>query len=263
MSVTEIFDTVGGFIALGALVGVLLLLPLYLSQRRDVKRMRAWMELEPSYPGDDLAASEQALDNAESELERLLGSTLVAEPSPQETPAEPVPAATRVTHERPALERITMERAALVPHPHWRRFVSRVTQPRVLVAIGAVALLLGAGAIYASQRLLSNDDGTSETHVAKIDPAHVKVAVFNGTAINGLAGLVSSDLDSSGYNVVATTSTTPGHGHTLVLYADGQKRAAQKVARNLGVQRVKPLDKQTRDLAGGADVVVIAGEDRA
>lgn len=263
MSVSQIFDTVGGFIALGALVGVLLLLPLYLSQRRDVKRMRGWMEVEPSYPGDDLAASEQALDNAESELERLLGSTLVAEPSFQETPVEPVPAATRVTHERPALERITMERAALVPHPLWRRFVSRVTQPRALVAIGAVALLLGIGAIYASQQLLSNDEGTSATHVAKINPARVKVAVFNGTAINGLAGLVSSDLDSSGYDVVATTSTTPGHGRTLVLYADGQKRAAQKVARNLGVQRVKPLDKRTRDLAGGADVVVIAGEDRA
>ena len=83
------------------------------------------------------------------------------------------------------------------------------------------------------------------------------------TAINGLAGLVSSDLDSSGYNVIATTSTTPGHSHTVVLYADGQKPAAQKVARNLGVKRVQRLDKQTRDLAGGADVVVIAGEDRA
>ena len=263
MSVTEIFDTVGGFIALGALVGVLLLLPLYLSQRRDVKRMRTWMQREPSYPGDELATSERALDSAEGELERILGSTLVAEPGSQATPSEPMPAATRVTHERPALERITMERAALVPHPRWRRFVARVTQPRVMVAIGAVALLLGGGAIYASQQLLSNDEGTAGPHVGKVVPGQVKVAVLNGTAINGLAGLVSSDLDSSGYNVIATTSTTPGHSHTVVLYADGQKPAAQKVARNLGVKRVQRLDKQTRDLAGGADVVVIAGEDRA
>ena len=49
----------------------------------------------------------------------------------------------------------------------------------------------------------------------------------------------------------------------MVLYADGQKPAAQKVARDLGVKRVQRLDKQTRDLAAGADVVVIAGEDRA
>jgi LytR cell envelope-related transcriptional attenuator len=265
MSVSEIFDTVGGFIALGALLGILLLLPLYLSQRRDVRRMRAWMEREPSYPADDLTASDQALDNSEAELERLLGPTLVAEPGTQTTPSEPVPAATRVTHERPALERITMERSALVPHPRWRRFVGRVTQPRVLVAIGAVALLLGAGAIYASQQLLSDDEGPRGPHVGAVNPKDVKVAVFNGTAINGLAGLVSSDLDSSGYDVVATTSTTPGYQRTVVLYADRQKPAAQKVAGDLGVKekKVQPVDRQTRDLAAGADVVVIAGEDRA
>jgi hypothetical protein len=265
MSVTEIFDTVGGLIALGALLGILLLLPLYLSQRRDLRRLRAWMEREPGYPTDDLAASDQALDNAEAELERLLGPTLVAEPERGTTPSEPVPAATRVTHERPALERITMERAAVVPHPRWRGFVGRVTQPRALVAIGAVALLLGVGAIFVSQQLLSSDEGPRGPHVGAINPSEVKVAVFNGTAINGLAGLVSSDLDSNGYNVIATTSTTPGYERTVVLYADHQKPAAQKVAGDLGVRekKVEPVDRDTRDLADGADVVVIAGEDRA
>ena len=142
-----------------------------------------------------------------------------------------------MTHERPALERITMERAALAPHPRWRRFVGRITQPRVLVAIGAVALLLGAAAIYASQQLLSDDEGPRGPHVGAVNPKDVKVAVFNGTAINGLAGLVSSDLDSSGYDVVATTSTTPGYARTVVLYAEHQKPAAQKVAGDLGVRR--------------------------
>jgi hypothetical protein len=265
MSVSEIFDTVGGFIALGALLGILLLVPLYLSQRRDVRRMRDWMEREPGFPTDDVSASDQALDSAEAELERLLGPTVVAEPRGQTTPSEPVPAATRVTHERPALERITMERAALVPHPRWRRFVGRVTQPRVLIAIGAVALLLGAGAIYASQQLLSDDEGPRGPHVGAVNPKDVKVAVFNGTSINGLAGLVSSDLDSSGYDVVATTSTTPGYGRTVVLYSEHQKPAAQKVAGDLGVKKTKvePVDRATRELAAGADVVVIAGEDRA
>jgi hypothetical protein len=253
MSVSEIFDTVGGFIALGALLGILLLLPLYLSQRRDLRRMRDWMEREPDYPDGDLTASDQALDNSEAELERLLGPTLVAEPGTQTTPSEPVPAATRVTHERPALERITMERAALVPHPRWRRFVNRATQPLVLIAIGAVALVL------------SSDEGPPGPHVGALNPKDVKVAVFNGTAINGLAGLVSSDLDASGYDVVATTSTTPGYERTVVIYADHQKPAAQKVAGDLGVkkEKVQAVHRDTRDLVAGADVVVIAGEDRA
>ena len=69
MQVGEIFDTVGGFIALGSLIGVLLLLPLYLSQRRDVRRLHAWMEGEPDYPAQNLATSEARLDAAEAELE--------------------------------------------------------------------------------------------------------------------------------------------------------------------------------------------------
>ena len=61
------------------------------------------------------------------------------------------------------------------------------------------------------------------------------------------------------------SSTAPGFAETAVLYADGQKRAAQKVARDLGVDKrsVEPLDGDTRRLSDGADVVVIAGEDRA
>jgi hypothetical protein len=265
VQVREIFDTVGGFIALGALLGVLLLLPLYLSQRRDVRRMRGWMDREPEYPAENLTTNEQRLDRAEAELEELIGATAIAEPAPGVTPVGGISAATRVTHERPALERITMERAALQPHPRWRRFVDRATQPRVLVAIGAVALLLGIGAIFASQQFLSNDEGPRGPHIGAINPADVRVAVLNGTSLDGLAGKVASDITASGYKVVATTNTDPGFTKTEVLYSDGQKPAAQKVARDLGVQKgdVKPLDKNLRDLAAGADVVVIAGEDRA
>ena len=110
--------------------------------------MRAWMEREPEHPAADIAASEALLDRAETELEELVGPR-AGEPTAGVTPVTPVPAATRVTHERPALERITMERAALEPHPRWRRFAARATQPRVLVAIGIVALVLGAAGIFA------------------------------------------------------------------------------------------------------------------
>ena len=72
-----------------------------------------------------------------------------------------------------------------------------------------------------------------------------------------------SDIEASGYQVGAITNTEPGIQKTEVLYADGRKPEAQKVARDLGVEQVKPLDRELRDLAAGADVVVIAGEDRA
>jgi hypothetical protein len=263
MQVGEIFDTVGGFIALGALVGILLLLPLYLSQRRDVHRLRAWMEGEPEYPAQNLATSEERLDAAELELEEITGETVIAEPEPGTTPAGGVSAAARVTHDRPALERITMERAALLPHPRWRRFAARATQPRVLVAVGFVALLLGVGAIVVTQDLLSTDEGPRGPHVGAINPADVEVAVLNGTSINGLAGKVASDIEASGYKVGAITNTAPGAERTEVFYADQQKPAAEKVARDLGVEKLAPLERDLRELAAGADVVVVAGEDRA
>src|SRR5215210_6262035 len=154
-----------GYVSLAAALAVLLLLPLYLSQRRDVQRLRAWMEREPERPGADLAASEALLDRAEAELEAVFGQqqapsatgveahptmepTGVAPPTPVPRPppatAAPVQGAPA---ERPALDRITMERAALEPHPRWRRLVARVGQPRVLSTIALLAVVLGLAAI--------------------------------------------------------------------------------------------------------------------
>jgi hypothetical protein len=264
VAIPEIFDAVVGFVALAAVVATVLLLPLYLSQRRDVQRLRAWREREPEHPGGDIVASETLLDRAEAELAALAPEP-VAEPDAGAAQATPTTAATRVTHERPALERITMERAALAPHRRWQGFVARATQPRILVAIGLVALVLGGAAIFASEELLSDEEGGGGPGGGAINRAAVTVAVFNGTSVNGLAGKVSSDVEASGYTLGPVTSTTPGFNRTAVLYADGQKAAAQKVARDLGVdaRKIEPLDRETRRLAGDSDVVVIAGEDRA
>jgi hypothetical protein len=181
------------------------------------------------------------------------------------TPPTSLPASTRVTHERPALERITMERAALEPHPRWRRFAARATQPRVLLALALAALLIAGGGIFVSEQLLSDKGDGGPAKSGAVDPASVTVAVLNGTSVNGLAGKVGSDLESAGYELGAITSAAPGLARTTVLYADGQKPAAQKVAKELGLDpgAVEPVDRESRQLAGNADVVVIAGEDRA
>lgn len=265
MDIGKVFDSATGFVALAALLGLALLLPLYLSQRRDLRRIRTWMERDPDHPVTDLAASESILDHAETELEELLGEP-EPEPDTGVTPTTPMTAAARVTHERPALERITMERAALAPHPHWRRFVDRVTTTRALVAIGIVALLLGAAAIVVSQELLGGDDRPSRGRAGAIVPEEISVAVLNGTSVNGLGGKVQADVEAGGYDIgPGVGSTDPGFTKTVVLYADGQKRAAQKVARDLGVGKstVERLDRATRRQAPDAEVVVIAGEDRA
>ncbi|HEX2129734.1 MAG TPA: LytR C-terminal domain-containing protein [Solirubrobacterales bacterium] len=269
MDFQQLIEEAPAVVSIVAAIGLVFLLPLFLSQRRDIERLRAWMEREPEHPAADLAASEALLDRAEAELEELLGPRRPAgEPATEVRPAGAeaglASAATRVTHERPALERITMERAALAPHPRWRRFTARATQPRVLIVVGILALALGLAGIFVTQEFLSDGDGGTPGG-GRIDRADVTVTVLNGTAVPGLAQTVATEVESNGYplrDIVGVAD--PGFENTVVMYEDGQKPAAQKVAGDLGLNpsRVEPYDRDTRLLSGGSDVIVIAGEDR-
>src|SRR5919198_3664030 len=154
------------YVSIAAAVGCMFLLVLYLSQRRDLLRLREFMAHAPNHPAEDLARSETLLDRAEAELEEILDvhpepeaaaePTVVAPPAP-EAPAKPSPPA---TGERPALEQITTEREALLPHPRWRRFAARVGQPRVLGLIALGAVILGLVGIFGSERLLNDNTST-------------------------------------------------------------------------------------------------------
>src|SRR5919201_5485611 len=258
------------YVSAAALAAFALLLPLYLSQRRDVRRLREWMERESQHPKADLAASEALLDRAEAELEAALGSgvgaTAAIQPTEVKAPSAaagstPVPAARRVAHERPALERITMEREALLPHPRWRRLIHRVGQPRVLSLTALLAVVLGLAAIFGSERILRQGAGDHRGAVA-IVPANVTVAVLNGTSVPGLAAKVGDDVRVNGYELGTVSNSRRQFDQTVVMYEPGQQRAAKKVAHDLGVKPVQPIDRETQRIAGGADVVVIAGEDR-
>jgi LytR cell envelope-related transcriptional attenuator len=274
LSLANIYDIaldLPAYVSAAALAALALLLPLYLSQRRDVRRLRDWMEREPGHPKDDLTASEALLDRAEAELEAALGSgageaavvqpTEVKPPSAAGTPT-PVPAARRIAHERPALERITMEREALLPHPRWRRLANRVGQPRVLSLTALLAVVLGLAGIFGSERILRQGSGDHPGPVA-IVPGNVTVAVLNGTSVPGLAAKVGDDVRVNGFELGTVSNSRRQFDQTVVMYEAHQQRAAKKVAHDLGVKPVQPIDRETQRLVGGADVVVIAGEDRA
>jgi LytR cell envelope-related transcriptional attenuator len=290
-AVGDLYDAVlhlPAYVSLAALLTFVLLLALYGSQRRDLQRLHAWMEREPGHPEGDLAASEALLDRAESELEALLGAgeeageavaqselapepTLVGPPTPV-TPGPPTPVtpargsspATRVTSERPALERITTERAALQPHPRWRRLVGRASQPRVLGLIGLLAVVLGIAAIFGSERLLREGQGPGHSRKpGAVVPGDVTVAVLNGTPVPGLAGKVGDDVRVNGFKLGTVSNSRTRFDQTVVMYEPHQQRAAKRVAHDLGVNPVQPIDRQTEQAAGSSDVVVIAGADRA
>jgi hypothetical protein len=256
------------YVSLAACVGFLFLLTLYFSQRRDLVRLQEWMAAAPEHPGEDLARSEALLDRAEAELEEILGVEAPPEAPPEPTVVAPPTAGEaarqQTTSERPALEQITTEREALLPHPRWHRFWGWVGQPRVLALIALGAVILGLAGIFGSERLL-NDNG--ETTTARkpggIVAQSVSVAVLNGTTTPGLAGKVASDVEVNDFTLGDVGTTSKEYDQTVVMYERGQRKAAGKVARALGVKPVQPIDAATQKEAGGADVVVIAGRDRA
>jgi hypothetical protein len=282
LPIADVYDIAShlpAYVSFAATAAFVLLLPLYFSQRRDLARLRGWMEREPGHPAADLAASEGLLDRAETELEGVFGpkakapgeadagaqtvAPTLAPPPPTPAPARLAPAQ-RVTHERPALERITIERAALQPHPRWRGLVGRVGQPRVLSAVAVGAVVLGLVAIFSSGELLG--DGQDSKHGPRpgaITPGDVEVAVLNGTSAPGLAAKVGDDVRVNGFMLGTVTNSRDQFDQTVVMYEPGQQRAAKKVAHDLGVKPVQPIDRQTEQTAGSADVVVIAGADRA
>jgi hypothetical protein len=271
------------YVSVAATLAFLLLFALYVSQRRDLARLHAWMEREPGHPAADIRASETLLDRAEAELEALLDTggapsgTAVTEPEPPHEPTvvappgtaptaphAPVPAARRVTAERPALERITTERAALLPHPRWRRLVGRVSQPRVLGLVGLLAVVLGLAAIFGSERLLrEGKQPAGGPKPGAVVPGDVTVAVLNGTTVPGLAGKVGDDVQVNGFKLGTVSNSRTRFDQTVVMYEPHQQRAAKRVAHDLGVKPVQRIDRQTEQVAGHPDVVVVAGADRA
>jgi hypothetical protein len=281
MDLTDIVDKGGAIVSVVAGLGILLLIPLYLSQRRDLQRLVAWMERDANHPIEDVAASELILDRAELELERLLGegpaatdgeappTEVTPTPPPQvssvpaDAPAPVTAAARRVTAERPALDRITMERAALQSHPRWRRFMSTVTQPRWMIAIAVSAVLIGVAAIFGSELLLESGHKDRPERAGALDPSQVTVAVLNGTSVPGLGAKVGDDVEANDFDLGTVTTYPQPQDETVVMYEDDQIRAARKLAADLGEGVLQPIDRQAQQLADGADVVVIAGQDRA
>jgi len=270
------FTEVTSAIAAVSVLGILLLLPLYLSQRRDVSRLREWMNEEPNFPASDFTLSERRLDQAERhlatayaergepvpgtmEFEAVRAATAVSEPTPKKAPPAEVPLSdSLLTSERPALAQVTMERSALEPHPRWKRFMARVLQPRWLAVIALVALLAGVVGIVGVDRLLRDD----ESGVSVTEPSGIEVAVLNTTTASGVGGRIAAEIEDAGFIRGEVGTIERETDQTLVMYAPDQRRAANRVAKELEGVAVQQIVREVQEAAGGADVVIIVGQDR-
>jgi hypothetical protein len=144
----------------------------------------------------------------------------------------------------------------------------------------ALAALVGLVLVIVVISSLGGDEGPKQANRAApetqqpasgssgsqpVNRGSVTVAVLNGTTIPGLAAQVSDQVERGGFKRgTVTNAADQQRPSTTVAYSSGFKRAAQEVARLLGVAQAEPLDASTQAIAGGdAQVVVTVGTDRA
>lgn len=283
-----------------AAIGLLLLIPLFLSQYRDVRRIRAWRVLEPERgdaaapigptgapvqptafgpapaplpgPGATLSAQPATATQGAVTAAGAHAATAapVTDPTTPDAPSTPSPAgrvmtpAERVTADRPALERITMDSPAVEPETGVHKIWTRVREPRHPLWIAAGTLLIGAGIFIGVLQLVVEQPSDSTGPVGNVTPAEVEVAVLNASDDEGLADNVSDDIEANGYTLGSTGDSERNFNRTTVMFREGQRVEARSVAQALGVQAsdVRPISNAVARGVQGADVVVLAGEDR-
>lgn len=88
------------------------------------------------------------------------------------------------------------------------------------------------------------------------------VLVLNGSGTTGAADRAATRLEDHNYRVVGVNNAAhPDYRRTLVLYRNGFRGEAQRLARDLGLgwKRVAPVDGMKRRELGEARVVLILG----
>ena len=90
--------------------------------------------------------------------------------------------------------------------------------------------------------------------------ARVSVTVLNGNGVAGAAASEASRVRARGY-IVGQVGNAPrgSYGHSVVMYRAGRVREARRLARDLGVAIVSPLDGLRKGDLHGAKLALVVG----
>ena len=168
---------------------------------------------------------------------------------------------------------IRLDRVELAVRP-WR------TATLVVAAVAAVELVLLVmigGALLAKPEPAARKAAPHEATVARKTPKpvaspvskpsaaelprrKVKVVVLNGNGRQGAAAAAASRVTRKGYRI-GLVANAPSHDYatSLVMYRRGFEGEAQRLAHDLGVKVVSPLDGVRPNQLHGAHAVLILG----
>jgi hypothetical protein len=135
----------------------------------------------------------------------------------------------------------------------------------VLLLIIGIALLSKPLSAHAKEAALTHATGVGkvesrpEPKSATLSRGETSVLVLNGNGIAGAAAAAASRVRTRGYTVAGTGNAAQTYGRSVVMYRPGRRPEAQRLAADIGVALVGPLDGIKLRQLHGAQVVVVLG----
>ena len=251
----ELIKEIGAFAGLAAFLGLAVLAMLAFSQGRDIRRLREWAGSAPERDSERKDATSASAAKRAEEL-RALEDARTAERQALDQREE-----RRRRREAGLPELTRRERLG----EGFSSFGSRIAEPRYLVAIFVVVLLLVGGGVYVATQGSDSADGKgSQAKSAKATkPGEIEVTVLNGTAVPGLAAKFGDEVEGKGFQLGAVTNSSTSFAESIVMFERGHAPEARKVAKALNISQVKLMTPDIESVSGGAPVSVIVGEDNA
>jgi hypothetical protein len=262
----ELIKEIGAFAGLLAFLGLALLALLSFAQGRDIRRLREWAGSAPERDAERKDSTSAAAAERAEEMRKL-----------EEARDEERQAADLREHRR---ERREAGLPELTRSERLRERFSRgdggggsgggglrarLGDPRYLVGLFVVLVVIAGGVAYAVSQ---GGDGSSSGKGSKqvshaLKPSEIEVTVLNGTAVEGLAGTYGDMVERRGYQLGAVTNSRSSFAESVVMFQQGEARAAHRVADSLEISRVQPMTSEIASLSAGAPVAVVIGEDNA
>jgi hypothetical protein len=84
--------------------------------------------------------------------------------------------------------------------------------------------------------------------------------VLNGNGVSGAASVAAARLQGDGYRIAgATDAARHDYARSMVMFAPGWQREAQRLARDNGIRIVSPVDGLRRAQLRGSTVILLLG----
>jgi hypothetical protein len=251
----DAIEQIGAFAGLAAFLGLAVLALLSFTHGRDIRRLREWAG---SAPERDAERKEQTSTIAAQRAEELraLEEARTAEQEAVSSREE-----RRKRREEGLPEQTFGERL----RGRFSSFGETASKPGTLIALFVVIIAIVGGVAYL---LVTGEDegnggGGAKQAAAKVKPAEIEVSVLNGTSVPGLAATFGDKVEGKGFSLGAVTNSSASFEESVVMFKAGHKPEARKVAKQLSIAKVQPMNGEIQSVSAGADVAVVVGEDNA